>query len=673
MNRNLSLTICFLLVFLGFSVRETAAQAPRFTVVPPESLGIDYVRGASPTEAIAEAFRQQGTGPTLPLLIGHPLKSLGASGVALLDYDSDGDLDIYVTNGPGHSNNLFANQLADGEFGFVEVPGAAGADATEQDSTGVCFGDIDNDGDPDLVTLGRNEPKRLYENLGGWFVDISHRSGSDLAASSRNSSSCAMGDLDGDGRLDLFVGNTMDWSTKRAIFVEPFALNEPNQIYLNRGNNRFKDVSATAGILGSVNDISWSVSIWDYDADGDLDIFVANDQGAIPLARYGGVDRGFIRVLQNDGKARFRDVTAAIGQEIPGGWMGFAVADYDSDGTVDMFVSSVGDWIEPFVGLPYNTRDQSTRWFLNRGDGTFRDPGIGALNATPWAWGTTMLDADNDGDFDVASLGGLDAGIMVERSNPGTLYLNDGQANFTFAAEALPSSIFLRRNEHGVASGDLNGDGFEDIVSVSDANAPPGMPLAPYGFTYGSPFDSLASFWPIWAPTGNGDELVWTGLAPVHGTLAISLSQGGNGNGWVDVDVFGTKGLAGGKNNRSGYGAIVRSTPEGATRAASQPILGGSSQASQDSTTAHFGLGLAEKTTIEVVWPGGVRNRLYDVEAGERVRFPEIPCNFAENQSFGRYNSCVRNALRDLVRAGALSPAEQNRFAASAVRAFNER
>ena len=108
-----------------------------------------------------------------------PFKPRGAPGVALLDFDSDGDLDIFVTNGPGRCKSLYSNQLKEtGKTTFVDVAMAAGVCAADMDATGVCFGDIDNDGFPDLLVLGRNEPNRLFRNQGnGTFVDITAQSG----------------------------------------------------------------------------------------------------------------------------------------------------------------------------------------------------------------------------------------------------------------------------------------------------------------------------------------------------------------------------------------------------------------------------------------------------------------------------------------------------------------
>lgn len=661
-----------ILALAVFVAASASAQPITFSDIADPAHGITYTRQPSAIVANANALRAQGKMGLYDLALAYPLKPMGAPGVALLDFDNDGDLDMYVTNGPGKDNSLYANQLAQGAFTFVEVPAAAGAAATSQDSTGVCYGDTDNDGDDDLYVLGRGEPNRFFENRGGSFMELTDLLGSDIAAGNYNASSCAMGDLDADGLLDIFVGNTFDWGTKRAIMVEPFALNEYNQLFANRGGNRFEDVSAGSG-LQNFRDISWSATIFDYDSDGDVDILVANDQGAIVPFRYGGIDRGFVRIYRNNGNFKFSDVTAAAGLRIAGSYMGFAVADFDGDKTVDLYVSNIGDWLEPFISVPYTLGDQTTRWFLNNGNGTFRDPGIStAIRASGWAWGTSAFDYDNDGDFDLVSMGGLDVGPFVDRSNPGSVLVNDGKANFTLDIAALAAGDHLHKDDHALATGDLNNDGFEDVVSVAHVDLRH-LPAIPYPFGYGTPLDGIASFVPTWAPTGNGVEFQYTGAPLLPGIMTVEINNGGNGNGWVNVDVLGAKGLAtAGKVNRSGIGATVRFTPAGGNTA-TQPILGGSSHSSQDSLTAHFGLGKARRGMIEVVWPGNVRNRLYNVRSGEQITFPEIPCNFASTTTSRKaYDVCVKRSLNQLVRAGAINSAARDRFYASALTAFDD-
>jgi hypothetical protein len=678
MNRNLVSAVAGLVLAAAAFPLPSPAQplgGVTFHNFATAANGITYQRQPSATKALAEELQQRGSSDLATLLFEYPVKSNGAPGVALLDYDGDGDLDLYVTNGPGKDNALYRNRLAeDGRFSLELVPGAAGAAATEQDSTGVCFGDIDNDGDPDLLVLGRKGANRLYENQGGHFVEIGNLAGSDIGRDADfDPSSCAMADLNGDGRLDIFIAHTFDWTSKAAILAEPWALNEYNQLFLNMGGNRFKDVSAESGIQ-NFRDITWGVAMFDVDSDGDIDILTANDQGTIPVFKYGGFNRGFVRLYKNDGKAHFTDVTATSGLTKPGDYMGFAVADFDGNGTLDFYVTNIGDWLMTLFGLPYETGDMTSRWFLNDGTGHFSDPGVNPeLAASGWGWGASALDYDNDGDFDIVAYGGYDAGPIVERSNPRSLLNNDGHSRFRLDAGAHDDSLdTLRRNDHGVAAGDLNGDGFEDIVSVSDVEGAPFFPTVAYPFGPGGPYQGTASFIPTWIPQPD-HTFKWSGVPLFPGTLAIEINSGGNGNNWVDVRTVGTVGItSGGRNNRDGIGAVVRLTRAGAGTA-TQPILGGSSHASQDSLLAHFGLAKSRRGLIEVKWQGGVRNRLYAVAAGEKVRFPEIPCDFGVKwPNRAAYTACVDKALGEIQGAGQLTAAETSRFRASALLAYDQ-
>jgi enediyne biosynthesis protein E4 len=144
----------------------------------------------------------------------------------------------------------------------------------------------------------------------------------------------------------------------------------------------------------------------------------------------------------------------------------------------------------------------------------------------------------------------------------------------------------------------------------------------------------------------------------------------GNDNGWVEVRTLGTVGLLpDGRVNRDGIGAVIRVTPEGG-RTTLRPVTGGSGFASQDALAQLFGLGRAQTATVEVLWPGGTVNRLHDVRAGERIVFPEIPCD-PRDPSLGRrkYRSCVAGALEVLRDRGLLSRSLAARFRASALRA----
>jgi hypothetical protein len=669
------------------SVEAVAAPITFTDIAQNPATGTTYRRQKSTTDATFDAIKLK---PFMSLLEFNsaPEKSRGAPGVALLDYDNDGDLDIYAPNGPGRANSLYQNQFAQtGHLTFVDVAVAAGVDATDMDSTGVCFGDIDNDGDEDLLVLGRMEPDRLFKNNGnGTFTNISAAAG--VGGGARGHTSCSMGDVNGDGLLDIFVSNTYDWSSKYAIYTNLFGYNHPNELYLNGPGNVFTDASASSGIQTLLNvppgnaTISWGAALVDYDQDGFVDILHSDDQGALPTSGFAGVDRGLIQVHHNDGTGHFSNRTGTIPAfaRHASAWMGFSFGDVNSDGLMDIFSPSVGDYMVQQFGISVPPGFFSSTLFVGAPGGQFNDTSAlgGApppLSVTPFGWGNAMFDYDNNGTTDIAFYGGLDAVPFVTADNPGVILTNDGAGHMTWDAAATASTAdYVRRNiVEGMAVGDLNGDGFGDIVWISSqfmaANT---IPTVLFNQKWGSAFDSQAYFLPTFTHIGPL-EWEWTGVQPTDGYLGVQVNSASNGNHWVKVKVKGTKGLtSGGKNNRDGIGAIVKFTPQDGKTVMS-PVLGGSSYASEHSLTQGFGLGSKTEGTVDVFWPGGVHNRLYHVMSSETVTIPEIPCDFAKTwSSKGAYLACVNMSVAQLVANGTINGGQSARLILSAVQAYND-
>jgi len=645
--------------------------------------GISYRRTPSENNAILNQIKRQSIvnfgDPNV--LSAAPIKPRGAPGVAVFDFDSDGDLDLYITNGPGTANSLYSNQYREsGSLTFIDVAAQTGVSAVAQDSTGVCYGDIDNDGDPDILVLSNyGFANKLFENRvnkTGLFVEAS--AGSALESIDKTPASCAMGDINNDGLLDIAIANTFNnWNHRLPSLSFDFDhLLQANQLFLNTGRG-FKDISAAAGIDVPAR-ITWAVSLVDYDLDGDLDFITADDQGPKPPEVFGGIDHGYVRIYQNDGSGVFEDVTATSGTNRFGAWMGLAFGDIDSDGSMDIFATNSGDYfhifMDPLTPFPAKVGDFTTGWFLGDSEHKYRFPGVGKLRASPFGWGAAIVDYDNDTDADIIYYGGANMAAFVDASNPGVILNNDGEANFLIEATRATQTAHNRRNVQGLAVGDLNDDGFVDIVSVSSENWPEDFPLAPYlpaDKLFNSPFDRTAYIWPTFVPIDMENNFAWTGLEPEDGSLSIEVSSGNKDNNWVKVLAKGSVGMI--KKsvvNRDGIGAVIRFTPERG-KTAMHPVLGGSSYASQNSLELTFGLGESEKGTLDILWPGGVRNRLYNVRARERVTFPEIPCSYAD-KSIGlkQYNRCVRHSLRKLEKQGVIIEKNHKRFIESAIRAY---
>jgi hypothetical protein len=643
--------------------------------------GLSYGRVPSERIAISEAIRADGVLHVDPEYPGSPYKPHGAPGVAVLDYDGDGDQDLYVTNGPGAANSLFKNLLAQtGQLQFADVAAAAGVAATAQDSQGVCYGDIDNDGDPDMMVLGSGESNLLFENQGnGTFLDIT--AASNAGGLTTTSASCTMGDVDGNGLLDIYIANAFDFIKTDVYVIGPeFFYHQPAQLLLNLGNNVFADASEASGVRNILDlsqpgaaMVTWASSLVDFDLDGDLDLIVTHDNRAIPFFL---PPQSFVRVFSNDGTGHFTDVTAALGMNQDGSWRGLSFADFDCNARLDVFATNFGDYVF-FPGF-FPAGTWASRTFLQGADGTFTTPGPGALVTIPGGWGTSTADYDNDGDFDVIAYGNEETSLFWENSNPGVILQNQGLCSGELgwdAAALAGSTDHTLRTVNGLATGDLNGDGFADIVSVASQVLPDDAPLLPdFSNPLGSPFDAEAFFAWIYSPTEDPDVFAWDGVVPNPGSLSVEINDGANGNNWIAVSTLGTVGITqGGTVNRDGIGAVVSVRPTGGVTAM-KPVLGGSSYASQDSLELLFGLGNGQDAMVEVLWPGGVRNRLYGVRASERILFPEIPCSFdADWQSQGQYVSCLARELGRLQRAGVLDHDGRMRFFQSAMEAYSER
>ena len=702
-------------VIVGYLGTGGVAHASEITfddIARESSSGLEYQRTPSERVSIVEAVLEEASavdpatgeprGYLFPFdAVRSPIKPRGIPGIVVFDYDSDGDQDAYVTNGPGSANSLFKNQLVEtGVLSFVDVASSAGVAAVDQDSAGAVAGDLDNDGDQDLIVLGAPGVNRVFENVGGGlFWEVTDFAG--LGDEQFISQSASLGDINSDGLLDLFIANGTDYNRQNAIF-EPFPvdpetgepINFPNRLYLNQGGMAFRDVSEESGILvqqGFIDgferfpSMTHACVMFDYDRDGDIDILSGNDQALITPAEFGGTDRGLWHLHENDGTGHFVDVNKQRGVGEAGSWMGVAVSDYNSDGRLDFFGSNLGFYAAA-AGVSFPAATYNSRYYLQQEDGSYvGEVGDAFGGASVFGWGASPFDFDNDGDIDIIFHGGLDIGPFYVADNPGAMYENDGKANFVANFTALANSTnHNRRSVHGVAVGDLNNDGFPDMLSAANVSYPEG-PLAPFepaGSVWDPVFDDNgvpvagAVLYPLTTPTEDpGRLLVNPELGAIeNGTLSVEVSSGDNGNKWLKLNPVGTVGLLrDGRNNRDGIGAIMTVKPRHASISATQVVVAGASYASQDSRLLTFGLGGARSAaTVDIQWPGGVRNRLYNVSHNQTVTLPEIPCSFDADVSFRKHKLCVSRAIHKLKKRRVVSKTEAVKLWAGQLRAYLE-
>ncbi len=537
------------------------AEAPEVQFLDATArLGIDFRHRSSATP-----------GKYLPETMG--------SGVAVLDFDRDGRLDIFFANGarilnpmppgrvpekdsPEYWNRLY-RQRPDGSFSDVtRTAGLAGSGYC----TGVAVGDIDNDGYSDLY-VGGLDGGTLYRNRGdGTFADLTAESGT---RGSGWISSAAFLDYDHDGLLDLFLGRYLDWSFEKEVYcgsppVRAYCSPSvypalPPLLFRNLGGGRFEDVTQASG-MGTFHGKALGVAVADLDQDGRIDLFVAND----------GMEQ-FLLLGNADGTFREEALVAGVAVDQDGNsfaGMGTDVADFDNDLRPDILVT--------------NLSNQSYALYRGDGAGGFEwasdITGLSQISLLYAGWGFRFIDYDNDGWRDVLITQGhvLDT---IEITSPHIAYAQppfllrnlEGKAWRNVSQEA--GEVFNRPAVgRGLAVGDLDNDGDLDVV-----------------------------------------------LSLLDSPAQVLLNQGGNRQNWIQFELEGTR------SNRQAIGAEVTITlPDGGRRLAF--VTTTSSYQSASDPRVHFGLGSSDHVSeVEIRWPSGRRQALGRQTANRliAVREPE--------------------------------------------------
>jgi enediyne biosynthesis protein E4 len=536
----------------------------------------DGVQFTDVTQSLSVHFTQENSATSNKYLI----ETMGG-GVALVDYDNDGRLDIFFTNGakladpmpdgarpdksePKYWNRLF-HQQADGTF--ADVTEKAGVTGMPQNAygMGVAIGDYDNDGFADLYVTNYGSNTLYHNNGDGTFADVTTRAG---VAAGGWSASAGFFDADNDGNLDLFVTRYVEWSFKgnrycgekkpgyRAYCHPDNYEAVTNLLFRNNGDGTFTDISAKSGIV-SASGKGLGVAFADYDHDGLVDVYVANDSV-----------QSFL--FHNDGNVAFSEagLLAGVGFNEDGktfAGMGVDFADYDNDSHADVFVTDLSN--------------ERYKLFRQNGDGSFRDvtsaSGVGGATLLFSGWSTRFVDYDNDGWKDIFAAQGhvMDT---IAKTSPNLSYLQpplllrNEAGRFT---RVMPGEVFQRDwAGRGAAFGDLDNDGDIDIV-VSNVGQP----------------------------------------------AFVLRNDGGNRNQWLSIKTVGRK------SNRDGIGCGVKVvSASGSTQYFTINTAVGYLSASDKRLLVGLGADTIAKL-VEVRWPSGIVQTFQNVKAGQTLIATESP------------------------------------------------
>ena len=572
-NQSIAGRNIFLLAFLVFETTLLPQSTPaskQTTTVQPKFSDV--------TSALGLHFQHIASHTSKKYLI----ETMG-SGVALFDYDNDGRLDIFAVNGaplsdptpkgtipqktgPEHWNRLF-HQKSDGTF--EDVTEKAGLQGVGY-GMGVAVGDYDNDGAEDLYITSYGGNKLYHNNGDSTFTDVTEKAG---VGAGGWSTSAAWVDLDNDGLLDLVVLRYLQWDFddiwcgehKEGFrsYCTPDAFRPTTPlVYHNDGNGHFTEMSQKMGLAKPGKGLG--IALADYDQDGHIDLFVAND--SMPEFLY-----------HNKGNGSFEEVALPSGVAVDGeghtyAGMGVDFADYNNDGLPDLIITDLAD--------------QMYALYRNNGDGTFTydsyPAGIGRMTMTHSGWGVRFLDYDNDGWKDLLIAQGHDMDTIqltfpnLRYREPMLLARNTGNSFVDVSAEA--GDVFQQPwVSRGLAIGDIENDGRLDAVVTTN-----------------------------------------------DGTLHLLHNETATPNHWITLRLIGHK------SNRDAIGAVVKVVTAQGAQCATVTTAG--SYLSSSDKRVHFGLG-ADVTarTIEIRWPSGIQQRLQNVH-GDQILQVDEPSKADENQ-----------------------------------------
>ncbi len=452
----------------------------------------------------------------------------GGSGVSFVDFDDDGFDDITLASGSGIPVQFYKN--IDGQF-FIEVSFFNNPSFYSYRTRSICWVDYDNDGDKDLFITSDTDSNRLFKRENDTLVDVTLSSGFPL--DNLYTYGASWGDIDNDGCLDVYLSNRIGDTTIT------------NYLFKNNCDGTFSEVTNSIG-LNNLPALSFCSGFFDFNNDGWQDLYVANDKFK-PNYLY-----------KNNGYGTFTDVSQSSGTDIVMDAMSVTIDDFNADGFFDIYITNTPQTI--------STPHPGCVLFKNNGDGTFTNVAVGSgTDLDSYSWGSSFLDADNDGDLDLY----VNTQYSGENMYP-TYAFFESNGNETLNNSITSGFTTNSYKSYACAVGDYDNSGTLEIIVNNDA-------------------DQVPSLWE---------------------NMEMSVGN------YISIDLEGTI------SNNDGIGSIIEISVNGTKQY--RLVMSGEGYLSQNSMTEHFGIGAA--TTIDYVkvkWLSGIEDILYNVSPNQKITIVE--------------------------------------------------
>jgi len=560
------------------------APRPRWCEIGPSVVGTATNEGLSLVfEEEKEFWRSNNRLLTMDEFANVHLIKMNGSGGAWLDYDLDGDWDLYLVNCQGEeadiTNSLYEN-LGDGKF--IKATDTGTEDIGEGMSVSVA--DYDNDGDSDLFITNYGDFKLFRNNGDKTFSDVSTAAFPEGIKDWWYGGS-TWGDYDLDGDLDLYVAGYVDFARRPQYTSLRFPMDFgglPNTLYRNNGDGTFQNVTPKLNILTDASRKSMQVLFHDFNEDGFPDLFVANDTDA----------NGF---YLNRGDGTFKVFSGPSGLSTTDGSMGIALGDMNNDGMTDIVYTNYAAEVNTLAYLIDNNSSNDGKLKNAVFTHSFDSPMVHKLSWPNISWGSGLFDLDNDGDLDLFFANGHLNSVSGDNRQSNLLFENGGKGFYKNISESSGILATGKRIHRSAMFADYDNDGKIDMfVTVNGQQI----------------------------EDGKGNTI----FDPNQGKGILLKNKSRSNNSWVTVR------LEGNKSNRDGFGALV--TVQTNKTEQRQSLVSGQGYFSNHAKELYFGLGKSKIIdSIEVKWPSGLKQTFKEISPNQTVYILEGDSNYLRVES----------------------------------------